>query len=238
MATHELKTERQYFQAILDGTKAFEIRREDDKRFEVGDVLVLRETIPPGVSFHGIMVGKGWTLYTGRACTAEVTYLLRDAPYVSDGYAALGIRVDETCFCQDASDGCDPTQVVGCPKWEGGERPVERLSESQFGETFEQTLYQTTPVQRGRTPLLHDEEQIRSLIFRMGLAFDAAVYDVGHCWTTVAIDHWIPAQDQLSDLRTYLSRLRHFAEQLEPHLDALEAVIAAAEQKVVDHAGR
>lgn len=97
MATHELKIEPRYFQAILDRKKRFEIRREDDKTFAEGDVLVLREVIPPGVPYAGVIVGEGWTFFSGRMVQVIVTdEPLRGAPYVPDGYAVLGIQVIAT----------------------------------------------------------------------------------------------------------------------------------------------
>lgn len=42
MKWHDLKIQTQYFNAIQIGTKTFEIR-ENDRDFQVGDVLYLRE---------------------------------------------------------------------------------------------------------------------------------------------------------------------------------------------------
>lgn len=59
--THELKTWREPFEAILSGAKNYEIRK-DDRRFQVGDLLLLREYEPiPGA-------------YTGRELRVRVTY--------------------------------------------------------------------------------------------------------------------------------------------------------------------
>ncbi|WP_410744599.1 DUF3850 domain-containing protein, partial [Clostridium neonatale] len=44
---HELKVWPQYFGRILDGSKTFEFRK-DDRGFELGDTLILRE-FEPGV---------------------------------------------------------------------------------------------------------------------------------------------------------------------------------------------
>lgn len=61
---HDLKTLHPFFQAIWEGKKTFEIRK-DDRGFEVGDVVRLRETTTtednPG--------------YTGRTIFAVVSYL-------------------------------------------------------------------------------------------------------------------------------------------------------------------
>ena len=60
--THHLKVYPEYFCAIIDGTKPFEVRK-DDRGFEVGDALILRE----------------WNdeSYTGRAVRSAVTYILK-----------------------------------------------------------------------------------------------------------------------------------------------------------------
>lgn len=74
-----LKILPRFFDAVVAGTKRAEIRREDDCRFEAGDVLDLRE-------WDG-------TAFTGRRAGAVVTHVLREAPYVPPGYAALSIRL-------------------------------------------------------------------------------------------------------------------------------------------------
>lgn len=60
---HELKTWPDYFNALLDGRKRFEYRR-DDRGFKVGDTLHLREWEP---TFEN---------YTGREMRVRVTYIL------------------------------------------------------------------------------------------------------------------------------------------------------------------
>jgi hypothetical protein len=76
---HELKTLTQYFQAVWSGTKTFELRK-DDRDFQRGDVLILRE----------------WDgeKYTGSALCVKVTYILQNAEKygLKDGYVIMGIR--------------------------------------------------------------------------------------------------------------------------------------------------
>ena len=78
MREHELKTWPQYFAAVLDGSKTFEARL-DDRGFEVGDVLWLRE----------------WDLaalaYTGREVRRTVSYKLSGDPFVAPGYCILAL---------------------------------------------------------------------------------------------------------------------------------------------------
>lgn len=86
--THELKTWPHPFQAVLDGRKPFEWRR-DDRGFGVGDTLVLSEWDPAWRS----PVGEGQRVgYTGRKVEVEVTYILRGAFGVPEGYVVMGIR--------------------------------------------------------------------------------------------------------------------------------------------------
>lgn len=86
MTTHDLKTRPEYFVAILDGRKTFELRR-NDRDFRVGDRLVLREWVDP-------LVG-----YTGRVETRRVAYKLPMDGYahftgLDLGYAVLALAPD------------------------------------------------------------------------------------------------------------------------------------------------
>ncbi len=74
---HELKILPEYLGPIIEGTKTFEIRK-NDRNFEVGDLLLLR----------------GWNgeKYTGEETTVEVTYILDyTSGYVLDGYVVMSI---------------------------------------------------------------------------------------------------------------------------------------------------
>ena len=84
MKIHELKTSIEYFEDVWDGSKKFEIRK-DDRSFHVGDRLLLRE-------FDII----GDPEYTGRTILVKVTYYLRLnglLPCGGTDYAALGIMI-------------------------------------------------------------------------------------------------------------------------------------------------
>ena len=71
---HELKTWPQYYQAIVSGNKTFEVRK-NDRHFEVGDLLILKEYNPT--------TGE----YTGKQVTKEITYIL-------PGGSQSGIQMD------------------------------------------------------------------------------------------------------------------------------------------------
>lgn len=72
---HELKIQPQYFEAVANRTKQFEIRF-NDRGFQVGDVLILRE------------YDNGE--YTGRSLSADVIYITDycQQPH----YVVMGIR--------------------------------------------------------------------------------------------------------------------------------------------------
>lgn len=74
---HELKTLPEFFQAVKEGIKPFEVRK-NDRKFEVGDSLYLRE----------------WTgeEYTGRKLIRIITYILENPLYVKEGYVILAIK--------------------------------------------------------------------------------------------------------------------------------------------------
>ena len=69
MTIHELKCWPEGFQALIDGRKPFEVRK-DDRGFQVGDTLHLREYQPVSDT------------YTGRETDVRVTYILHG---VNDG---------------------------------------------------------------------------------------------------------------------------------------------------------
>ena len=81
MKTIELKTWKEFFQQTWLGVKAFELRK-DDRNYEEGDILILRE----------------WdqynNCYTGRQVTRRVDYVLKFASPefgLAPGYAILGV---------------------------------------------------------------------------------------------------------------------------------------------------
>ena len=79
---HKLKLNFCYYDDSASGIKAFEIRK-NDRNYQVGDVLELREWVWSGLE------GKG--AYTGNAHRKVITYILDDAEYLRDGYVCLGV---------------------------------------------------------------------------------------------------------------------------------------------------
>lgn len=77
---HELKTQPPYFTLIEAGLKLFELRK-DDRGYETGDLLILREWLPEEET------------YTGYSLCAVITCIVRDGPWLAPGYVALGIKV-------------------------------------------------------------------------------------------------------------------------------------------------
>ena len=76
---HELKIYPKYFEQVLEGKKTFEIRK-NDRNFQVGDRLALKE-------WDNIK-------YSGRSIYAEITYILDDKFIgLAEGYIAFSITV-------------------------------------------------------------------------------------------------------------------------------------------------
>lgn len=76
MATHKLKTEPESFEPIVAGRKVAEFRK-DDRNFNVGDILRLREWSKE-------------TSYTNQVVEVEVTHILRGPAFgVPEGYVMM-----------------------------------------------------------------------------------------------------------------------------------------------------
>lgn len=80
--THELKTWPEMFEDILISDKNFDYRK-NDRNFQIGDVLRLREYDPKSEE------------YTGRSLDVLVHYIVENAPPefgIPKGYCIMGIR--------------------------------------------------------------------------------------------------------------------------------------------------
>lgn len=75
---HELKTWPEYFQAVWNNEKTFEVRK-NDRDYKVGDKLVLREYDPTSG-------------YTGSGLVVHVTYILDNPTFVKEGHVIMGIH--------------------------------------------------------------------------------------------------------------------------------------------------
>lgn len=79
MNAHDLKCWPEPFQAIKDGRKTFEFRR-NDRDYQSGDVLRLREYDPNTQAYSGDMVA------------VMVTYILDNGFGLPDGYVIMSIK--------------------------------------------------------------------------------------------------------------------------------------------------
>lgn len=77
--SHELKTVQPFFDAVVDGSKTFELRMKDGRDYRVGDELWLRE-----------WDGRG---FTGASIRKRVTYLLDGDEMLLPGYLPEGVVV-------------------------------------------------------------------------------------------------------------------------------------------------
>lgn len=86
---HELKIWPAYFEAVWEGSKNFEIRKDDRPvKYEAGHLAVLREWDQRNV--FGNQSG-----YTGREATVAITYVIRNAEQhgLVSGYCIFGFKL-------------------------------------------------------------------------------------------------------------------------------------------------
>lgn len=83
MKTHYLKTWPEYFKAVKNGSKPFEVRVRsvEDEEIEVGDVLILEEWVPEKEK------------YTGDKLFRLVTYILHGGKFgLEPSTIVMGIK--------------------------------------------------------------------------------------------------------------------------------------------------
>ena len=56
---HDLKIWPQYYACVADGSKTFEVRDNDDRNFQKGDTVILREWDPKPLP--GVKTSRGYT---------------------------------------------------------------------------------------------------------------------------------------------------------------------------------
>jgi hypothetical protein len=83
---HELKTWPVYFEAMRAGYKTFEYRL-NDRDFQPGDILALREYTPTQPD------GNSTESYTGRTMRVRVTYIVLECPGLPPGYCIMQVAV-------------------------------------------------------------------------------------------------------------------------------------------------
>lgn len=77
---HYLKTWAVFYADVLNGSKTFEVRK-DDRGFVVGDILHLQEFNPVTESF------------TGRTCARRISYILPGGQFgIAQGFVVMGIQ--------------------------------------------------------------------------------------------------------------------------------------------------
>lgn len=81
MKKHDLKIRPMYYRDVVSERKTFEIRK-NDRGFNVGDILHLREYLEYG--------DKGE--YTGNSCYVKVTYILTSFEAISSPYCVLSVK--------------------------------------------------------------------------------------------------------------------------------------------------
>ena len=74
---HALKIKPEYFKAVANLDKLFEVRKAD-RPFRVGDYIALNEIDDCGV-------------YTGAHILARISYILDYPAYLQEGYVVLGL---------------------------------------------------------------------------------------------------------------------------------------------------
>lgn len=77
--THDLKILPRYFEAVLNRTKTFEVRKKD-RNYQYGDIMNLFE----------FEEGFG---YTGKCIHTQISYVMDDPAYCKEGYVILGFQI-------------------------------------------------------------------------------------------------------------------------------------------------
>ena len=88
MKNHELKTDPDVFQQTWEGRKTFEIRK-NDRDYQSGDVLILRETRFSGEAMRN---DAAKLMYTERSVVQAVTSILHGPIYgLAEGWCVMSV---------------------------------------------------------------------------------------------------------------------------------------------------
>lgn len=87
MILHTKKILPEYYEQVIKGNKRFEVRKEDDCNYNVGDIVVLCEW----GTYSGIPIGPA--RFTGRALMVKVKFVLRGCDGLAPGYCVFGFDV-------------------------------------------------------------------------------------------------------------------------------------------------
>lgn len=116
--THELKTDPAVFDAVARGDKTHEIRL-NDRNFQVGDNLLLRETVDTGWAMRN---AGAPLVYTGRAATRTISHI-QTGYGLADDWCILSFR-DASTQGADANDVCQlPPDGWYCTRGAGHDGP-------------------------------------------------------------------------------------------------------------------
>ncbi|HEY9792106.1 MAG TPA: DUF3850 domain-containing protein [Candidatus Obscuribacterales bacterium] len=80
---HQLRTESEFYKAIENGSKRFEIR-QNDRNFKPNDYLRLDEI--------AVDPDNGRGTYTGQSLIARVGYVMADERFVKAGYCVMQLK--------------------------------------------------------------------------------------------------------------------------------------------------
>ena len=97
---HTVKCYPEFFKALADGSKPFEVR-ENDRPYAAGDILAVNEFLPEedpytmrsgtengGEKFRRAADGG---YYSGKCALFRITYVLDDPRFCKDGMVVLGL---------------------------------------------------------------------------------------------------------------------------------------------------
>ncbi len=92
---HTIKCNYDYFKALKDGTKTFEVRKKD-RLYEVGDYLAVNEFVPDEqIDIYSVMPDNfrrtNDGCYTGDCLLYKITYILDNPEFCKDGMVVLGL---------------------------------------------------------------------------------------------------------------------------------------------------